>query len=223
MAGESADFAKSVFNATVDAAIAALDTSEELARGFFEPLKGKSATFLLSDRASNLSFARTLAALVSATGRTCTVFDLDAFYSSNADVIFGGPRGPPPGKVAIRVPAPASKVEDEFPMLFSSGPSLVIIDTLNTFFHLLSSDEGAFRSRKFSFAIASLSFATKSAGSEAILTMYRREPPSRRGQGRSMSSYSDLVVGVEKNGDGLVLRCEKGDAWGGRDFSIRIP
>jgi len=190
---------------------------------FFGPLKGKTATFLLPDRSANLAFARAVTAMVAASGRTCSIFDLDAFYSSNAGFLFGPPSASGRGKVFIQVPKPSVRLEDEFPRLFSGGGSVVIVDTLNTLFHLLSSDEGAYRSRKFSFAVASLSFTAKESGSAIMLAMYRRELLSRGGLGRSMSSYSDVVVSVERKDSGVTMVTERGKAWGEGTFSIRIP
>ena len=201
----------------------ALNSTEGMADDFFRPLKGKTATFLLPDRSANLAFARAVTMMIVASGRTCSIFDLDAFYSSNAGLLFSPPLAPGRGKVLIRVPKPSSRLEDDFPRLFSGGQSVVIVDTLNTLFHLLSSDEGAYRSRKFSFAVASLSFTAKESGSAIMLAMYRRELLSRGGLGRSMSSYSDVVVGVERKDSAVTMVTERGRAWEEGAFSIRIP
>lgn len=213
---------KSVFIATPFAAVAALEHVDEKARSFFAPLKGKSTTFIVSDRVSGLAFAKSIAALISASGQTCSILDLDAFYASNADVIFA-PRSPDPGKVAIKILGPTTRFEDEFPRIFSAAPAITIIDTLNTLYHLMSSDEGAYRSRKFSLAVASLSFLARESGGVVMLTMYRREPLGRRGQGKTMAGYSDLAVAVQATASEITLLAERGSAWPDGSLSIRIP
>ena len=153
----------------------------------------------------------------------CQVFDLDALYSSNADVIFG--RLPPDTseRITLRVPPPGSDIEVEFSSLFASKPAILVIDSLNTLYHLLSSEDGIYRSRKLSFAVASLAYAARTTGGVVIMSMYRREGPPRTRTGVPMGSLSDVTVGVRLDGGMLRLKSERGIAWPGGEYSIRIP
>jgi hypothetical protein len=52
--------------------------------------------------------------------------------------------------------------------------------------------------------------------------MYRREGFGRPRSGRSISRLSDVAASVEVHGSELSVRCERGTAWPGGRFSIRI-
>lgn len=190
---------------------------------FFEPLKGKTSTFVVAGREANLSFARTVEFLLARTGDGATIFDLDAFYSSNADRIFGGLPGSAAKSTLVHVPEPGSKIETEFTRLFSAGSEVVIIDSLNSLYHLLSLADGSSRSRKLAFAVASLSYLARTDRRAVIFTMYRRERPARTGGGRSISDLSDVTSSVEVRNSELSMKCERGSAWPEGRFSIRIP
>jgi hypothetical protein len=184
---------------------------------------GRTATFILESREANLEFARTIVALLGKAETPCAVFDLDAFYSSNADLIFK----PLPEDVAhstiIRVPRPGSVVEDEFARLFDVRPRVVIVDSLNSFYHLLSMEDGSSRSRKLNFAVAALSYLARTNAKSVVLSMYRREGLQGSGGGRSISNLSDVTASVDVRGPELQIRCERGSAWAGGIFSIRSP
>ncbi|HEV2225474.1 MAG TPA: hypothetical protein VGR56_01565 [Nitrososphaerales archaeon] len=184
---------------------------------------GKTTTFVLESRQDNLDFARTIVALLAKAEAPCAVFDLDAFYSSNADPIFKPLTGDTARSTVIRVPEPGSDVESEFARLFEVRPPVVIIDSLNTLYHLLSIEDGSVRSRKLNFAVASLSFLARTNAKAVVLTMYRREGIQGSGSGRSISSLSDVTASVEVTGPDLQVICERGTAWAGGRLPIRSP
>jgi len=86
----------------------------EQARSFIEPLRGKTVTFLINDRQTNLSLTRGVSALVAMTARGCTIFDVDAFFSSNSDEILSSLSLNTARSFCIHVPEPLSNVESEF-------------------------------------------------------------------------------------------------------------
>ncbi|HKT22301.1 MAG TPA: hypothetical protein VJR06_06830, partial [Nitrososphaerales archaeon] len=104
------------------------------------PLAGKTATFLLEGRGANIMFGRTLMSGIAKTEHQCAVFDLDAFYSSNADLIFEGIAGTR-ASLTLNVPAPGSDIESEFSSLFRAQEKVVVIDSLNTLYHLVSMED----------------------------------------------------------------------------------
>ncbi|MDG6983492.1 MAG: hypothetical protein JRN28_02940 [Nitrososphaerota archaeon] len=185
------------------------------------PLAGKTATFLVEGRQANVRFARTLVSAVAKTGHPCVVFDIDALYSSNADLIFAGLPGAAP--FTIRVPPPGSDIEPEFSSLFASQQKVIVIDSLNSFYHLVSLEDGSSRGRKLMFALASLSHFARGNGGAVILSMYKREGFSKSGRGRSISNLSDVTASVDVRGEEVEIRTEKGSAWPGGVFSSRIP
>jgi hypothetical protein len=200
-----------------------LSFSEQRAQSFFDPLMGKTATFILESRQANLEFARTIVALLAKAETPCAVFDLDAFYSSNADLIFKPLTGDVAHSTIIRVPEPGSDVEGEFARLFEVRPPVVIIDSLNSLYHLLSIEDGSARSRKLNFAVASLSYLARTNAKAVVLAMYRREGLQGSGSGRSISSLSDVTASVDVKGAELQFRCERGLAWAGGRLTIRSP
>jgi len=155
--------------------------SEDQARSFVTPLTGRTTTFLLEDRLANLRFAQVLVPLLNQVGSACAVFDLDALYSSNSDVIFRLLDSPIARDSAILVPEPGAPLEEELPKLFDAPQNVLIIDSLNSLYHLISGEDGSSRSRKLAFAMASLSFFAKTNGRAVIISAYRREGPSWRG------------------------------------------
>jgi hypothetical protein len=194
--------------------------SRREAQSFFAPLRGRTATFLVDDRETNLEFARTVISLLAQTSDSVQIFDLDAFYSSNADRIFGRLDS---AAATINVPEPGADIESEFARTFGGNQGVVIIDSLNSFYHLISQEDGSSRSRKLNFAVASLSYLAKTNAKAVILSMYRREGFARWGTGRSISGLSDITASVTARSQELVLRVERGPGWEGGGFSTRIP
>jgi hypothetical protein len=189
---------------------------------FLAPLEGKTSTFLMTGREANARFARTLMRSLASAGLSCIVLDLDAFYSSNADLIFAGLPGDTTSFL-VRVPPPGSDVEAEFSDLFESERKAVVIDSLNSLYHLISMDDGSTRGRKMMFALASLSLFARTNKRLVILSMYRREGVSKGGRGRSIANLSDITASAETKDSSLEIRTERGSAWPGGLLSIRNP
>jgi hypothetical protein len=195
----------------------------ERAEAFYGPLTGRTATFLLEGREANLGFARMVVGMLAETGDSCSILDLDAFYSSNADTIFSSLPTISAESTIVRVPKPGADIEAEFAALFESKQKVVLLDSLNSLYHLVSQDDGSSRSRKLTFAVASLSYLARTNAKAVLLTMYRREGVMRSGTGRSISTLSDVTASVDMRGDELTARVERGQAWPGGKYSTRIP
>jgi hypothetical protein len=200
-----------------------MSLSGEQAHSFFSPLVGRTSTFLMEGRRANVDFARTLMELASRRGDAATIFDLDAFYSSNSHRIFADLATSFLSTATVRVPEPGSVVEAELAALFGCRQKLIVIDSLNTLYHLISLEDGSSRSRKLSFALAGLGYLARTNAKAVVLSMYRREGFTRVGAGRSISSLSDLTASVSIRGDEVTFRSERGGGWPGGRFSIRIP
>ena len=198
-----------------------MSSSARQAQSFFAPLRGRTATFLLDDRLANLDFARSVTSMLVQTSDTAAILDLDAFYASNADRIFGS--FGPPTTVSLRIPHPGADIEEEFAAMFEGDQEVVIVDSLNSLFHLLSQDDGSSRSRKLNFAIAGMGYLARTNARAVILSMYRREGFARWGTGRSISGFSDITASVDARGQELLIRAERGPGWEGGALSIRIP
>ena len=185
------------------------------------PLVGKTATFLVEGRHANVKFARTLVSAIAETGHPCIIFDIDALYSSNADLIFADL--PDAASFTVRVPHPGSDIEPEFSSLFASQQKVIVIDSLNSLYHLVSLEDGSSRGRKLMFALASLSHFARENGGAVVLSMYKREGFAKSGRGRSISNLSDVTASVDARGEEIEIRTEKGSAWPAGVFSTRIP
>jgi hypothetical protein len=135
-----------------------MSLSVQHASSFFGPLRGKTSSFVVDGRQANVLFAEATTSSVALTGDGCAILDLDALYSSNSDRIFGGLPAAAARSMVIHVPAPDASVEAELPRLLAADSRVLIIDSLNSLHHLLSSDDARSRSRKLAFAIASLRF-----------------------------------------------------------------
>jgi hypothetical protein len=190
---------------------------------FFGPLSGKTTTFLLDGREDNLSFAKMMVGLLARAHASCAILDLDAFYASNSDRIFASMDAGTARSTTVRVPAPESDVEREFSTVFDAQQKVLIIDSLNSLYHLISLGDGSSRSRKLTFALASLSYLARTSEKAVILTMYRREGFYRAGTGRSISTLSDNTVSVKVNDGEVAMTAERGTAWSGGAFSSRTP
>ena len=200
-----------------------MSLSEGEPDSFLGPLSGKTTTFLFGDRQDNLSFARVTVGLLARARTSCAILDLDAFYSSNSDRIFSSVDAAAARSMVIRVPAPGSDIEREFSTLFGVPQRVLIIDSLNTLYHLVSMEDGSSRGRKLTFALAGLSYLARTNGKAVMLTMYRREGFYRSGTGRSISTLSDGTASVTVNHGEVAMTAERGTAWPGGAFSSRIP
>ena len=192
-------------------------------RSFFGPLTGRTTTFVLEGRQANLAFARTVVGLLASARVACAVLDLDAFYSSNSDIIFSSMGELTAGSSVIRVPTPGADVEVQLSGLFEVQQQVIILDSLNSLYHLISLEDGSSRGRKLTFALSSLSYLARANGKAIVLSMYNREGSYGSGTGRSISSLSDVTALVDASGPELKIRCTRGPAWPGGEFSSRIP
>ena len=197
--------------------------SGQQAQSFFGPLAGRTATFMLEGRQANLQFARAAVGFLAAGGDALTILDLDALYSSNSDRVLSQLPAAAAKSTVLRVPDPGSEIEGEFSRLFEAQQKVIIVDSLNSLYHLLSQEDGSARSRKLTFAVAALSYLARTNRKAVILTMYRREGFSRSGTGRSISRLSDVTASVDISDSELTVRIERGSAWPGGRFYTRIP
>ena len=197
--------------------------STEQARSFLGPLKNRTSVFLVEGRRANLSFAKVITSATTTTGSTLSILDLDALYSSNAEVIFTRLPDDTLESTRIHIPEPGSSLEQELSGLFGTESTTIMIDSLNSLHHLLSSPDRSTRSRKLAFTMAGLSYLARTARRAVLFTMYKREKPARSGKGRPISDLSDLTVSVGVHDSQLLMRCERGSAWPGGRFSISIP
>lgn len=199
-----------------------LSLSAQQAHSFLGPLKGKVATFLVESRQTNLILARGIATLAGAVAGGCTIFDMNALYSSNSDEILSTLPLSAARLTRVHVPEPGSRIEAELPKLHRADSGVLIIDSLNTLYHLLSASDVGSRSRKLAFAVVSLSYFARTNGKAVLFSMYRRERTMKTGRGGSIADLSDATISVQAVDSELLMKCERGTVWPGGVFSLRI-
>lgn len=197
-----------------------MSLNAQRAYDFLAPLKGKIVTFLVDDRKTNLSFAKSIASLTAMTACSCTVFDIDAFYSSNSDEILAALPLSAAKSTRICVPEPGSNVETEILVLFRRDSEVLIVESLNTLFHLFEPSGVSSKNRKLAFVLVGLSYLAKTTGKTGFLVMYRRKRLTKIGGNGPISNLSDMTVSVQVSGSELRLECERGTAWPGGRFSL---
>ncbi len=200
-----------------------LPTQRE-AEAFLTPLRAKSTVFLLDNRATDLLFSRFLLSCLVRTRGEVLVADINAFYSSNAQRIAPGSDAP---NISLSLPPPGFAVEPwliDF-LIGAADAAVVVLDDLNTLYHLLSFDGSKRVGNRISFLMALTSFLARTRLQTIISKVYARNRPiqnSRRGA-RSLDRLGDLGVAVEYEASHLTFACKNGSGWrGDGTFSVRV-
>ena len=200
-----------------------MSLSDRQSRPFLEPLAGKTTAFLLYDRPSNLRFATTIVRLLAGDRLGCRFLDLDAFYSSNLEALTAGLARESLAGFEMTVPEPGSDTEAALAGLFLGADNRVLlIDSANSLYQLLSARNPRAGSRKFGFLISALSNWARSNGGPALASIYDRRPPARRKASRSLADAFDNSVSLSAGDGGLAFRCERGSAWRGGTFFLPL-
>ncbi len=150
-----------------------------------------------------------------------SIADINAFNSSNAERI--SPRSDAPN-VTIHLPPPTFAVEPWIiDFLIYADAAVVILDDLNTIYHLLSFDSSRRVGNRMSFLMGLTSFLARMKRQTIISKAHALKRPvqNRRGA-RSLDKLGDMGVSVESQVDGLTFRCRSGVGWRGGVFSVRV-
>jgi hypothetical protein len=177
----------------------------------FDSLLGHTVTFLVDGRRTNLTLARYLVESLTTRKRLCTVLDVDAFYASNSEYIFGSLSKDDSLGPELLIPGPGSDLKNEFGQVLGADPQrTLIIDSLNSVFHLLPAEGHGSRTRSLEFVISLLSHLSRIDGRTIFLTMYQR---NYRLEGKnSISGLSDNTIRVSLT-DGVLSFKTKPDSW----------
>ena len=168
-----------------------------------ESLEGKTTTFVVEGRPTNLALAKLLLSGAPRRGG-CQVLDLDGFYASNAEALLGGSPAEAQRSAVFDVPDPSAPLAPHLGNLFSCGRRLLVIDSLNTLNHLLTEARGL------SFVEAALGAYARANRSAAVLSMYRRDGPPRGGKGTTIASYSDVEIHARVEDGRLLMETRRG-------------
>jgi len=178
----------------------------------------------LDNRATDLLFSRFLLSCLVRARNEVQVADINAFYSSNAQRIAPGSDAP---NISLSLPPPGFAVEPwliDF-LIGAADAAVVVLDDLNTLYHLLSFDGSKRAGNRISFLMALTSFLARTRLQTIISKVYARNRPiqnSRRGA-RSLDRLGDLGVAVEYEASELTFACKNGSGWRGNGtFSVRV-
>jgi hypothetical protein len=191
---------------------------------FINPLSGHTTTFLVKERRTNLTFARNMLSILVWKKRPCTILDIDALYSSNSDYVFGLLSEEETHSIEIVVPRPGSNTTAEIADLLGSSPDrALIIDSLNSLYHLLSTNGRSSKNRNLTFVLALLSFIARTERKAIFFTMYQRGKSVNLRREKPISHLSDFTVVVNAKKGALSLKCERGLVWPGGALVIPNP
>src|SRR2546428_12724399 len=201
-----------------------LPTQRE-AEAFLTPLRSRSTVFLLNDRETDLLLTLFLLGFLERTRNEALVAAINPFSSSNAQRLAPGSVGLQ--NISLSLPPPGFAVEPwivDF-LIGAADPAVVILDDLNTLYHLLSFDGSKRAGNRISFLIALTSFLARTRPQTIISKVYARNRPiqnSRHGA-RSLDRLGDLGVAVEYEASELTFACKNGSGWrGDGTFSVRV-
>src|SRR5712691_3341525 len=200
-----------------------LPTQRE-AEAFLTPLRSRSTVFLVDNRATDLLFSRFLLGCLVRTRNEALVADINAFYGSNARRV--APESDALQNISLSLPPPSFAVEPwiiDF-LIGAVDAAVVILDDLNTLYHLLSFDGSKRAGNRMSFLMALTSFLARTRRQTIISKVDARNRPiqnSRRGA-RSLDRLGDLRVSVEYQANELTFTSKNGRGWRDGTFSVRV-
>src|SRR2546428_9313829 len=201
-----------------------LPTQRE-AEAFLTPLRSRSTVFLLNDRETDLLCSRFRLGCFVRTRNEALAADFNTSYSSNAQTIAPGSDGLQ--NLSLSLPPPGFAVEPwivDF-LIGAADPAVVILDDLNTLYHLLSFDGSKRAGNRISFLIALTSFLARTRLQTIISKVYARNRPMQNGRrgARSLDRLGDLGVAVKYEASELTFTCKNRSVWrGDGTFSARV-
>lgn len=194
------------------------------AYALLQPLKGKSTTLIVGNRATNLAVARVVLESVAALGTPITLLDTSCFYGTNAKRLTDGlPRPLVQGTTLFYL---SDEITDEKSLtkVLAAGTPALLIDDLNAVLHLLSSRGRRSGMHRLSTLYHMLSYTARLNGLLVLGTVYRSRftgAATTRSSLRSLSQISDLQVTTELRPDGeVVFRCGQVEGWPADGFRM---
>lgn len=193
------------------------------AYAFLSPLRSKSSIFGVESNEVNLSFARFIFGCLQVTKTSAHIFDIDAFYGSNAIEVTRMSSPDFLEDIALSVPESTSDIEHWFvDQLARVGDvDLVLVHDLNTVYHSIAAGDPRSALKRLSLIMGLLSFLTRTKRQIALSTIYERDKlVENRLRRRSLNKLGDLTISVRLQSKALSFECVRGNAWKGNAFSV---
>jgi hypothetical protein len=138
------------------------------------------------------------------------ILDVDATYSSNSSYVLSRLTERQSQEVSIVVPDLQSTLGPELAMVSEGAARTIMIDNLNSMFHLLSADGEGYGGRRLAFVISWLSYLARTENVAVIFTMYQRESSIRIGRNSRISDVTDSTVTVSSKEGKIRLKGDRG-------------
>ncbi len=201
-----------------------LPTSRQ-AYAFLAPLKSKSSIFVVGSTEANLSLARFVFGCLEVMNASAHIFDIDAFYGSNAIEVT---KTSSPGfleNISLSIPKSTASIEywlvDQLAQC--SEGDVILVHDLNTVYHSIAIGDSKSALKRLSLIMALLSFLARTKRQIALSTLYERDRlVENRLRQHSLNKLGDLTISVKSLPTVLSFECTRGKAWKGNSFSIRL-
>jgi hypothetical protein len=192
------------------------------ANEFFAPLRQKSTIFIINGRETNISFARFLLGCICVTKKRVLILDMNAFYASNILLLNKKLTENCLGNTIITVPTDDSKLESWLISSTFSKNDLLIIDNLNTVYHLMSINGRRFNIRRLYAITSILSYLAQTNEISIFLTVYRTTSERVKNTPRSLDQMGETSISVKIHDSTINFQCNTGRAWINGTFSMKF-
>jgi hypothetical protein len=194
--------------------------SSRQAKFFLSPLQKKVTVFSVDGRAPHLRLVRFLISCICAANKTAVVLDTDAIYASNSRILANQLSETCLQSITLRIPARGPTKASLIASIFSTKYDALIVDDLNTLYHLLSTEDRS-ASRELTTVAKILSYFCRENRTMAFLTAYSANETFRKETGqRSLLRIGDLSISMSMGDSMLHFRCDHGVAWSDNTFSV---
>jgi hypothetical protein len=182
---------------------------------FLEPLRGKSAVFLIGDRKDNLIVSRFLLGCLTVLKVNATLFDTSCFYGVNIREITQGLSKEFLQQSTLVQFSDTSDPEDSLSDIVTMDSSAILIDDLNAILHLLSSQSRRSGIHRLATFYRVLSHEAMMNKLFLLGSIYKSKPQTTASSRhkRSLADFADLQITVETEADELAFHCNKIVTW----------
>lgn len=193
------------------------------AYAFLEPLRGKSAIFLIESRKADVTLSQFILGCLAVSKLRVTVLDTSCLYGTNIGMLTASlPKEFMQQGNLLHLPDDTGD-EDSLTEMVATEASAVLIDDLNAVLQLLSSRGNRFGIHRLSTFFHILSYNARMNKCFALGTVYKADYSAfpTKSSRRSLPRISDLQVAVDSRPDEIIFRCKEIDAWPVDGF--RVP
>jgi hypothetical protein len=194
------------------------------AYAFLRPLRGRSSTFIIKNRASNTAASRFILGCLAATKNRATILDTSCFHGVNVrELTEGLPKEFVQQSVLEDLPD-GSHAADSLSAVLTAETPAIWIDDMNAVLQLLSSRGQRSGIHRLSTFFHLLSYHAR-VNNAMVLGMVYKAAFGTLPAGitrRSLPKVSDLQIVTELKKDEIVFRCHDLAAWPVEGFSAPL-